>query len=240
VADAPVLLERLEDGIAIVRLNRPEKRNALDTASLDRLNGLLDELARDDALRVLVLSTTNSRAFCAGADIGERLDAAGGLRRMVAFTHMYAALEAFPVPVITGCVGNCVGAGAEIVAGSDLRVGGDNLVLAWVGARLGVPVGPARLAPLIGVAGAKDLVLTGRTLDQAQANALGLLHRLAAAADTEAAAVGLAREVAAQSPDGVRALKQLFRRLDGTAERVAIENEALLRFQRHGPGLPRG
>ena len=80
---------------------------------------------------------------------------------MEAFARFYAAIEAFPVPTIAVCVGNVVGAGAELAAGCDLRVGGDNLHLAWAGARLGVPVGPARLAPLVGLARAKELILTG-------------------------------------------------------------------------------
>jgi enoyl-CoA hydratase/carnithine racemase len=238
MSDAPVLAERLDD-IAVVRLNRPDKRNALDSATLALFNDVLDGLAADDALRALVISTTNTRALCAGADIGETLDHDGGVARMAAFTRMYAAIDAFPVPVIAVCVGNCVGAGAEIVAGADLRVGGDNLRLAWAGARLGVPVGPARLAPLIGVSRAKDLVYTGRVVDDAGADALGLLHRRAPAAAAEGVALELARAVAAQSPGGIRVLKQLFRDLDRTGDRVAYENERLLHFQQHGAGLPR-
>lgn len=236
----PVLRERIDDGIEIVRLNRPDKRNALDSASLALLNDTLDELAGDETLRALVLSTTNVRAFCAGADVGEALDHDGGVARMAAFTRMYSAIDAFPVPVIAVCVGNCVGAGAEIVAGADLRVGGDNLKLAWAGARLGVPVGPARLAPLIGVSRAKDLVLTGRSIGRDEADALGLLHRTAPADGAEAVALEVARAVAAQSPGGIRVLKQMFRDLDRTPERVAYENEHLMRFQQHGAGLPRG
>ena len=235
-----MLTERAADGVAIVRLNRPAKRNALDTASLARLNDTLDELAADETLRALVFSTTSTTALCAGADVGEQLDAAGGLVRMAAFTRMYAALDAFPVPIVAVCVGNCVGAGAEIVAASDLRVGGDNLKLAWAGARLGVPVGPARLAPLIGVARAKDLVYTGRAIGPDEATELGLLQRTAPADEAERVAIGLAEQVAAQSPDGVRVLKQMFRDLDRTAERVAYENERLMQFQQHGTGLPRG
>lgn len=236
----PVLTERPADGIAVLRLNRPEKRNALDSASLDRLNDQLDELAADVTLRVLVVSTTNVRALCAGADVDEDLDPAGGVARMAAFTRMYAAIDAFPVPVIAVCVGNCVGAGAEIVAGADLRVGGDNLKLAWAGARLGVPVGPARLAPLIGVSRAKDLVYTGRVVGAEEAERLGLLHRTAPAEEAEAAALELARAVAAQNPGGIRVLKQMFRDLDRTGDRIAYENERLLHFQQHGAGLPRG
>jgi enoyl-CoA hydratase/carnithine racemase len=240
MSDVPVLLDRLDGGIAIVRLNRPDKRNALDSASLSRLNDVLDELAADPELRVLVVSTTNTRALCAGADVAETLDHDGGIARMAAFTRMYAGLDAFPVPVIAVCVGNCVGAGAEIVAGADLRVGGDNLKLAWAGARLGVPVGPARLAPLIGVSRAKDLVYIGRVVDQDEAMALGLLHRTAPADQAEAAALELAGAIAAQSPGGIRVLKQMFRDLEHTGARVAHENELLLRFQEHGTGLPRG
>jgi enoyl-CoA hydratase/carnithine racemase len=238
--DAPVLLERLDDAIAILRLNRPDRRNALDSVALEALNGLLDLLAAEDGLRALVLSTTDPNALCAGADVAEALDHDGGVARMAAFTRMYAAIDAFPVPVIAVCVGNCVGAGAELVAGADLRVGGDNLKLAWAGARLGVPVGPARLAPLIGVSSAKDLVYTGRVVGMDEARSLGLLHRTAPAAEAESVAVELARQIAAQSPDGIRVLKQMFRHLDRTGERVAYENERLLHFQRHGAGLPRG
>jgi enoyl-CoA hydratase/carnithine racemase len=238
--DAPVLLQRLDDCIAVVRLNRPDKRNALDSPTLALLNDLLDELAADAQLRALVISTTNPRALCAGADVDENLDHDGGVARMAAFTRMYAAIDAFPVPVVAVCVGNCVGAGAELVAGADLRVGGDNLKLAWAGARLGVPVGPARLAPLIGVSRAKDLVYTGRAVGMDEARELGLLHKTAPAAEADATAVALAQDIARQSPGGIRVLKQMFRDLDRTGDRIAYENERLLHFQQHGAGLPRG
>jgi enoyl-CoA hydratase/carnithine racemase len=240
MADVPVLLQRTDDGIAVVRLNRPEKRNALDSGTLQLLNDILDELAADDALRALVLSTTNTRALCAGADVDETLDPDAGIARMAAFTRMYSGLDTFPVPIIAVCVGNCVGAGAEIAAGADLRVGGDNLKLAWAGARLGVPVGPARLAPLIGISRAKDLVFTGRVVGMDEAERLGLLHRTAAADDAEGVALDLARVIAAQSAGGIRVLKQMFRDLDRSGERVGYENERLMYFQQHGAGLPRG
>ena len=230
--------ERRDDGIEILRIDRPQVRNALDTQAIAELVAALTELAADPQLRVVVLSTTSTRAFCAGADVGEHLDPAGGVRRMEAFADLYAALDAFPAPVVCVCVGNCVGAGAELVAGSDLRVGGDNLKLAWAGARLGVPVGPARLAPLIGVARAKELVFTGRVVGMEEARALGLLTRTAPAAHAEGVALALAAEIAAYPPEGLRRLKAMFRDLDGTADRVAHENELLIAFQRDGAGLP--
>jgi enoyl-CoA hydratase/carnithine racemase len=158
---------------------------------------------------------------------------------MAAFTRLYAWLDEFPVPIIAVAVGNCVGAGAEIVAGADLRVGGDNLQLAWAGARLGVPVGPARLTPLVGLARAKDLILTGRTITMVDAVTLGILQRSAAADEAEDIALHLAGEIAQQHPSGIRVLKQMFRDLEGSATRTAYENEHLMRFQQHGAGIPR-
>ena len=133
-------------GIAILRLDRPERRNALNSQLLEELVDALERLSIDDALRVLVFSTTSERALCAGIDVNEKLDAAGGISRMRYFSRFLAALEAFPLPMIAVCVGNCVGGGAELVAGCDQRIAGDNLKRAWAGARLGVPVADWRPA----------------------------------------------------------------------------------------------
>lgn len=232
--------ENKGDGIEVVRLDRPEVRNALGTQSIADLRAALAQLASDPQLRVLVLSTTSTQAFCAGADVGEQLDHAGGVTRMEGFARLYADLDAFPAPVICVCVGNVVGAGAELAAGSDLRVGGDNLKLAWAGARLGVPVGPARLVPLVGLSVAKDLIFTGRVVGMEEAQRLGLLHRTAAAGEAEAAAIALAREVAQHPPEGMRRLKAMFREQERTSARVASENVRLVDFQRGGAGLPQG
>src|SRR4051794_1168113 len=233
-------LVRVEDGIEVVRLDRPGRRNALDSATLASLIDALDELAADDGLRVLVFSTTDVRALSAGADVGEPLDAAGGVARMEAFSRFYATVEAFPAVTIAVCVGNCVGAGAELAAGCDLRVGGDNLKLAWAGARLGVPVGVARLVPLVGMSRAKELILTGRVVGVEEAAAMGLLARTAPAEAAGSGALELARGGAGHPPAGLRLLKQMFREFEGTAERVASENLVLDAFQREGAGLPQG
>ena len=232
--------ERLDAGIEVVRLDRPQARNALDSATLAELEAALDELAADDGLRVLVLSTTSTRALCAGADVAEVLDGAGGLARMEAFTRVYAAVEAFPAPTVCVCVGNVVGAGAELAAGCDLRVGADNLKLAWAGARLGVPVGPARLTPLVGLAAAKELVFTGRTLGMdagagarpaaphgARRDRRGRRHR--------------AGPRARRPPAGGDAPAEgHVPRVHGAGAHVARENELLVEWQRIGAGLPHG
>ena len=230
--------ERLPDGIEVLRLDRPQQRNALNLSLLRDLVGALDELAGDPDIRVVVLSSTSPDAFCAGADINEPLTKQEGVSRMEAFTALYTAIETFPAPTICVCAGHCVGAGAEIAAGCDLRVVADNAKLAWSGALLGVPVGPARLTPLVGHARAKELIFTGRPVKCAEAEALGLAARTAAAKDAEATAIALAGELARLPAEGLRRLKRMFSDFDGTPARVAQENAVLNRWQRRGPGLP--
>jgi enoyl-CoA hydratase len=227
------------DGIEVLRLDRPDARNAMNTAMLEALLAALDELVADRELRAVVLSTTTEAALSAGADVREELDHEGGVARMELFARLYAALEAFPAPTVAVCVGNAVGAGAEIAAACDLRVAGENLKLAWAGGRLGVPVGPARLVPLIGLSRAKDLILTGRVVGAAEALEIGLVHRVLPEAQAEAAALELASAASQGPPEAMRGLKAMFRDFEHTAERVALENELLVEFQRHGAGLPK-
>jgi enoyl-CoA hydratase/carnithine racemase len=237
---AALTRERLDDDIEVLRLDRPEVRNAMDTAMLAELDAALAELVADGALKALVISTTNERALCAGADVSEQLDHAAGVARMEAFARLYAAIEAFPAPTIAVCVGNVVGAGAEVAAGCDLRVGGENLKLVFPGAKLGVPVGPARLVPLVGLSKARELIMTGRVVGIDEAEALGLLARRAPAGAAEAEAIALARELAPYPAEGLRHLKDLFREYEGTKYRVARENAEIVEFQRSGGGLPYG
>jgi enoyl-CoA hydratase/carnithine racemase len=223
--------------IEVLRLDRPASRNAMDTALLRWLVGALERLASNEDLRAVVISTTSVSALSAGADVAEELDAVGGVARMELFTRLYAAVEAVPVPVVCVCVGNCVGAGAELAAGCDLRVGGTNLKLSWAGARFGVPVGPARLPPLIGLSRAKEWILSGRVIGGEEALAAGFLHDLVEPEQAEARALERAEALAAQA--GGRVLKQMFRSLEQSADRVAYENGLLMEFQRGGIGLPR-
>src|SRR3954467_7193073 len=133
--------ERLEAGIEGLRVDCPPAGQPPGAGAPAELEAALADLAADPGLRVLVLSTTDARGFCAGADVVEQLDHEARVARMEAFARVYAAVETFPAPTVCVCVGSVIGAGAEIAAGCDLRVGGDNLRLAWPGGRLGVPVG---------------------------------------------------------------------------------------------------
>src|SRR3954463_13663083 len=180
---APIQRDRVADGIEVLRLDRPQARNAMNSELLAAVEAALRELAEDPSLRVLIFGTTDVKALSAGADVREELDARGGVARMEAFSRFYAAVEAFPLPTIAVCVGNVVGAGAELAAGCDLRVAGDNVKFRWAGARMGAPVGPARLVPLVGLARAKHLILTAAVVGAAEAERLGLLSASVATED---------------------------------------------------------
>jgi enoyl-CoA hydratase len=230
--------ERAPEGVALLQLDRPEARNAMNTGMLQEI---LDHLgaARDDAaVRVLVLSSTDHMGLSAGADVREELDEDGRVRRMQLFADVYDQLTCFPKPTVAACHGACVGGGAEVAVACDLRVGGSNLRLRFPGAALGVPVGPARLATLCGLSVAKYLLLTAKEVDAEMALRWGLVHKVAPAAATENAALTLASQVAANPPEAVAHLKQMLHEWDGVVERSQAEGAGQVEWQRSGPGLP--
>jgi enoyl-CoA hydratase len=227
------------EGVALLRLDRPDARNAISTAMLEELLGHLAAARGDDAVRVLVVSSTDQMGLSAGADVREELDEEGRVRRMQLFAALYDELTAFPKPTVAACHGACVGGGAEIAVCCDLRVGGSNLRLRFPGGALGVPVGPARLATLCGLAVAKYLLLTGKEVDAEMALRWGLVHKVAPAAATEDAALTLAAQVAANPPEAVARLKRMLHDWDGVEERSRAEGVGQVDWQRSGPGLPR-
>src|SRR6478672_2853001 len=166
-----------EQGVALLRLDRPEVRNAINTAMLEEMLGHLDAARRDEGVRVLVLSSGDHLGLSAGADVREQLDEEGRVRRMQLFADLYDELTGFPKPTIAVCHGDVVGGGAEIATACDMRVGGSNLRMRFPGAALGVPVGPARLVTLCGFGAAKYLLLTSRTVGPDEALRLGLINR---------------------------------------------------------------
>jgi enoyl-CoA hydratase/carnithine racemase len=227
-----------ENGIALLRLEREKARNAINTEMLVELRGHLSAAKEDEAVRVLVISSNDHLGLSAGADVREELDEDGRVRRMELFARLYDELTSFPKPTVAACHGSVVGGGAEIAVACDLRVGGSNLRMRFPGAELGVPVGPARLVTLCGLATAKYLLLTSRTVGADEALRMGLVHRVAPAAATEEAAIELATEVTAHPPEAVARLKQMLHRWDGVVERSADEGRGQVDWQRSGPGLP--
>ncbi|MEN0015814.1 MAG: enoyl-CoA hydratase/isomerase family protein [Solirubrobacteraceae bacterium] len=232
------MLERPSPGVAALRINRPEVRGALDRPSIQALLAGMVELRRDPELAALVLSSTDPTALCAGADVNEVLDRDGGVSRMTEFASLYEALESFPAVTICAMVGNTVGAGAELAAACDLRVAGDNLKLRWVGGLLGVPVGPARLTPLVGLAKARHLVLQSPVVTAQDALDLNLTFEVVPAAEAHDRAVEIATDLASRPVANLRKVKGLFRELEETERRTLKENHVLLDFQRNAQGLP--
>jgi enoyl-CoA hydratase/carnithine racemase len=229
-----------EGGRALLRLERPEARNAMDTQMLAEILEHLAVGRDDESVRVLVISSGDHMGLSAGADIKEVLDAEQKVRRMQLFADVYDGIVGFPKPTIAVCHGSVVGGGAEVAIACDMRVGGSNLKMRFPGAALGVPVGPARLVTLCGLAAAKYLLLSSRTVGADEALRLGLVNRVAPAAGTEEAALALAAEVAAHPQEGLARLKRMLHEWDDVEGRSRKEGEGQVEWQRSGPGLPGG
>jgi len=229
-----------ERGIALLRLERPKARNAMNTQMLEELLGHLAAAREDEAVRVLVISSSDHLGLSAGADVREQLDSEAHVSRMQLFSDLYDAVVAFPKPTIAACHGDVVGGGAEIAVACDMRVGGANLRLRFPGAALGMPVGPARLVTLCGLAAAKYLLLSSRTVGADEALRLGLVNRVAPAAATEDSALALAAEIAAFPPEAVARLKAMLHEWDDVVGRSAAEGRGQVEHVRNGENLPFG
>jgi enoyl-CoA hydratase/carnithine racemase len=225
-------------GVALLRLERPEARNAIDTQMLVEMLEHLAVARDDNAVRVLAISSSDHMGFSAGADVKEKLDEEGKVRRMQLFADLYDTIVAFPKPTVAACHGDVVGGGAEVAVACDMRVGGANLRMRFPGAALGVPVGPARLVTLCGLAAAKYLLLSSRTVGADEALRLGLVNRVAPAAATEDATLELATQVAAHPPEAVAQLKRMLHEWDDVVGRSKVEGVGQVEWARTGPGLP--
>ena len=228
----------LSGGVAVLRLDRPKARNAMNTQMLREMLGHLDSARDDEEARALVVSSTDHLSLSAGADVKEDLDADGRVLRMQLFADLYEALVAFPKPTVAACHGACVGGGAEVAVACDIRVGGSNMRLRFPGASLGVPVGPARLVSLCGLSIAKYLLISGKEIAVDEALRWGLVHKVAPAARAEEMAIDLATVAASHPPEAVARLKEMLHEWDGVVERSKAEGEGQVEWQRTGPGLP--
>jgi enoyl-CoA hydratase/carnithine racemase len=226
-----------DNGVALLQLDRPEVRNAIDTPMLEELLAHIAAAREDEAVRVLVVSSTDHMGLSAGADVREDLDRDGAIRRMQLFADLYDQLVAFPKPTIAACHGSVVGGGAEISVACDLRVGGSNLRLRFPGAGLGVPVGPARLVTLCGLSVAKYLLLTSKEIAVDEAHRWGIVHKVVPAPRTEDAALQLAGQVAMNPPESVARIKRMLHEWDGIEDRSRVEGEGQVAWQSEGRGL---
>jgi enoyl-CoA hydratase len=201
MADAPLTLLAGPDeqGVAVVTLNRPEKKNALSIALRDEVTARLNELSGDQAVRALVI-TGSGGSFSAGFDLAEFAvaDPAHQQRLWASSDRFHHVIHRFPLPVIAAVDGVAYGGGFDLAVLADLRVASDRARFAHPEARHG-PVVYAPLHDLVGGAIARELVLTGRPVDAAEALRLHLVTALTAPGDLQAAALALARQIA-QAP----------------------------------------
>jgi enoyl-CoA hydratase/carnithine racemase len=221
------LVETKDSGRArVLTMNRPQARNAMDTALLSALLDALSAAVHDDRVRVVVLAGAGG-SFSAGADLREELDHAGQLRRIELFCEVYEAVAGCVKPTIAAVAGHCVGGGVEVAAACDLRVADSSAQFRFPGAALGIPVGAAKLVGLVGLGAAKDLVFTSRTFDAGEAERIGFVQRRVAEGDALDAALETAEQIAANHPQALAYLKRQFGRFSGLPDHVAAENDGL-------------
>jgi enoyl-CoA hydratase len=185
-----------EDGIATLTLNRPEARNALNTALCEALLGATRRTAADGAKLLLVRA--NGPVFCAGADLKERKgmsDDAVRARRVKAFAA-YDAIERLPMPAIAVVEGPAVGSGVEIAAACDFVIATPSASFRTPEALWGTVGATQRLARVIGKRLAKDMMFTGRALTAEEAREAGLVARIVAPEALEATLAEIAATIA--------------------------------------------
>jgi enoyl-CoA hydratase/carnithine racemase len=211
----------IDGGVADVRLNRPEKMNALDVAMFHALGEMGDRLKSDRSVRVVVLSG-EGRAFCAGLDFGSFQSMAnGGLdsglaeRRAGRISNVgqHAAYVWFElaVPVIAAVHGVAFGGGLQIACGADIRIVAPDAQMSVMETKWGLNpdmTGTQLLPRLVGLDVAKELTFTARVVSGTEAVALGLATRVAD--DPRAEAMRLAREIANKNPHAIRGSKALL------------------------------
>jgi enoyl-CoA hydratase/carnithine racemase len=228
----------LIDGrVAVVTLNRPEKHNAIDPQMFDEIAAAAIRIGSERAARAAVIRGAGP-SFCSGIDLAALM--AGGsspgsvneeLERPVPNRFQRASCDwiEVPVPVIAAIHGNCFGAGLQIALGADIRIAAPSARLSVMEVKWGLipDMGITRTLPrLVGIDVARELTYTARVFSGEEAARLGVVTRLAD--DPYAAASELALEIAARSPDAIRAAKQLWEDAWSDAPESALALEAEL------------
>jgi enoyl-CoA hydratase len=177
------LIHQSANGVSLLQLNRPQKKNALNTELRNEIEDAVEKIARDHSVRVVVL-TGGEQFFCAGADIGEIQEsptAEAAYRHARDFQLLFNRIEALPQPVLAAVAGFALGGGCELTLACDFRIASE-------GTKFGLPEikigafpgggGTQRLPRLIGAARAKELIFTGEPITAEEALSLGLVHKV--------------------------------------------------------------
>jgi enoyl-CoA hydratase len=202
-------------GVALLTIDRPEVRNALDTETMRQLVEHLERLDADEACRCMVITGAGERAFAAGADIKEMAGASAVSQVRANSFARWDRIRRVRTPIIAAVRGFALGGGCELAMACDLLVAADDAVFGQPEIRIGVMPGAGgtqRLTRALGKAKAMELILTGRQLPAREAEAHGLVSRLVPAADVVPAALALAAEIASMPPLAVMAAKEAVSR----------------------------
>ncbi len=186
-ATEPLLVAR-EGAVAILTLNRADRMNAVDLATLAALRAAVDELWGDTEVRAVIVTGAGEKAFCAGADLKERagMTPAQVRRFLKNIREVMGEIEHLPKPVIAAVNGLALGGGTELALACDIRIAADNASMGLTEATLAIIPGAGgtqRLPRLVGKGRAKELIFTGRRVDAAEALAIGLVEDVVPAAE---------------------------------------------------------
>lgn len=210
---------------AVLTIDRPERRNAVDGPTAAALHAAFQRFVADDGARVLVVTGAGGHAFCAGADLKAMSNPVMAPEGPMGFTRLQS-----PKPTIAAVEGWCVAGGLEIACWCDLRIAAEGAQFGCLERRWGVPLidgGTQRLPRIIGLGRALDVVLTARLVDAHEALAIGLAQRVVPKGQALTAALELAEQIAAFPQECVIADRQaLYEGLGKTLEEgLAIERD---------------
>lgn len=238
-------LERIDDHVLLVRLNRPQAANAMNTRMGEELMDLFERFQIDvEGVRAIVLTGSGEKAFCAGGDLKERngMTDAQWLRQHAMFERMLRAIIACPVPLIGAINGAAYGGGCEITAALDFAYASENARFALTEVTLGIMPGAGgtqNLPRAMGERRAKEVILTGLPFTAQEAFEWGLINRVFPQAELLSAALATARRIAGNAPISVRQAKQSIHRglqmslADGLAFEIECYNRMVSTADRH-------
>ena len=203
------LLVDRDGPVAVITINRPEKRNALNTETVDELRRVMLELRREDAIRVVVITGAGDKAFIAGADINELAvqTPVGGRDHGRTGQHVFELIEQLGKPVIAAVNGVALGGGCELAMACTIRIAADTARLGQPEINLGIIPGyggTQRLPRLVGKGRALELLLTGDAISADEAWRIGLVNRVVPAATLLAETKKLAQTLASKAPIAMR------------------------------------